>query len=457
MGENNFLDEMSKVVLETIAAINDAVKPVIDYINNMSDDPEEQSLEKQSLEKRSLGENGILIPVEYVNWADEKIDRSGIIPIFRDGEKIFVGLGVSSNTANIITLGGSFEATDYDLLSTAVREYNEEVGKNMRKIKEEDLMGCFAIKSEHDINILFPIEKIPESFEKTEELENIIWITLKQFEIMINNSNLSTFGIDKFGHKKQFGIKLFSINVDLKLIGGRLLGVLNEIKTLRSRLIENNLSFTTTRTRKKLTCKDSTVYGIEHLEIFKQKLGGTTILVISDNQFLFEDSYERLYSACTEDLPKFLEKSKELKTNITILLQKDLNHPKVIQYKDSLKFHPVDFEIRRHGINPLLIKVNKIKNIRKEKSDASLLIELQMLKDIEYEIYQHSIKNKTRFSFPRAKILNNINILNKILRSKNCTTKMLDRIFGKFERKSIIDILVKIGFYEQIGGNLKLV
>jgi 8-oxo-dGTP pyrophosphatase MutT (NUDIX family) len=126
-----------------------------------------------------------LIHVNQINWASKEISRSGIIPIYDDGLHKWIGLGVSKFSGNITTIGGRWEPTDHDLLTTAIREYNEEVGSNMENLVEESVYDCYAIQSTYSIAIFYPIKAIPDKdFVPTDELFDLIWVTSEQLRIM---------------------------------------------------------------------------------------------------------------------------------------------------------------------------------------------------------------------------------------------------------------------------------
>lgn len=126
-----------------------------------------------------------LIHVNQVNWASTTISRAGIIPIYDDGVHKWIGLGISKFSGNITTIGGQFEAGDYDLLITAIREYNEEVGFNMPNLTEDDVQNCYAIQSSYSIAIFYPVTEISAiEFVPTDELFDLIWVTPQQLQIM---------------------------------------------------------------------------------------------------------------------------------------------------------------------------------------------------------------------------------------------------------------------------------
>jgi 8-oxo-dGTP pyrophosphatase MutT (NUDIX family) len=126
-----------------------------------------------------------------IDWTSSVINRAGIIPICDDGKRKWIGVGVSNYSANITTLGGSYEATDHDLLSTAVREYNEEIGSNIPNVTEEVVYNYYAIVTGCDVNILLPISSRPVTFSRTPELYTMIWITPRQLLCMTNSQKFN--------------------------------------------------------------------------------------------------------------------------------------------------------------------------------------------------------------------------------------------------------------------------
>lgn len=131
-----------------------------------------------------------LMKVHDIDWTDFTLHRAGIIPIYDDGTHKWIGFGVSCFSANITPIGGDYEPGDYDLLATAVREYNEEVGPNMPNITEGSLYDCYAVKSNYTIQILLPLTERPiVEFVPTKELHDILWVTPHQLMVMSNKQD----------------------------------------------------------------------------------------------------------------------------------------------------------------------------------------------------------------------------------------------------------------------------
>jgi len=158
-----------------------------------------------------------IYPVGSIDWCDPNIYRAGVTPIYYDGKNKWIGLGISRYNGSIVSIGGTLELYDHDLLSTAVREYNEEVGPNMPNITEEVVYGCYAIRTETSINILLPVASIPPVFQPTNEIHSIIWVTPKQLSIMSERQNFILYGSSGTKHKKSV-TRAFSFGTGLSTL-----------------------------------------------------------------------------------------------------------------------------------------------------------------------------------------------------------------------------------------------
>lgn len=128
-----------------------------------------------------------LVRVRDINWADPNISRAAIIPIHYDGTYRWIGLGITTFSTSLSTIGGSYEDSDHDLLATAIREYNEEIGPNTPELTAEAVFNCYALKTNYSIEILFPFKKRIIKFTPTDELINVIWITPTQLQAINTN------------------------------------------------------------------------------------------------------------------------------------------------------------------------------------------------------------------------------------------------------------------------------
>lgn len=129
-----------------------------------------------------------VIPVREVDWSNLNIKRAAIIPIHRDSKYRWIGVGINKFGSLLSTIGGAYEKEDHDLLSTAVREWNEELGSNVIKLKEEDLYNRYSIVTNEFIYILYPISKI-QTFKPTPEISGLIWLTPNQLFSLISEEN----------------------------------------------------------------------------------------------------------------------------------------------------------------------------------------------------------------------------------------------------------------------------
>lgn len=128
--------------------------------------------------------------VRDINWTDTEIDRAGITPIYYDGIFSWIGLSISRFSASLACIGGSFDKRiDFDLLSTAVREYNEEIGYHLETVTESDVINCYAIVSKQTIQILYPVSKRTSPFLGNSELYDFIWVTPNQLLSMYHNND----------------------------------------------------------------------------------------------------------------------------------------------------------------------------------------------------------------------------------------------------------------------------
>jgi hypothetical protein len=157
---------------------------------------------------------GQISPVALTNWANHKISRAGITPVYDDGSHKWIGMGISRYNGAIVLIGGTFEITDRDLLSTAVREYNEEVGSNMPNVTEAEVGTCYAIQSNDYISIILPVSHRCQDFTPTEELHSILWVTPKQLRIMRSKQNFILYGTTTPSHKKA-GARAFAFGSGL--------------------------------------------------------------------------------------------------------------------------------------------------------------------------------------------------------------------------------------------------
>lgn len=154
------------------------------------------------------------IPVKEVDWSDSTICRAGVIPIVIENNEKWIGLCISKYNTSIGTFGGTYDIKDRDLLDTAVREFNEEFGNNITPINFEDLVNCYALKSNYSISIFLPFPERIKCFNSTKEVYDLLWVTSKHLLLMMNCRNL----ILDYHNTRTSRCKAFLLSYDLERI-----------------------------------------------------------------------------------------------------------------------------------------------------------------------------------------------------------------------------------------------
>lgn len=152
-------------------------------------------------------------PVPEIDFSDPSIERSGIIPIFFDNGTVWLGFMVGKLSNNISIIGGTFDKKkDGDLLSTAMREFDEEMhglsrdeNYNIPNILISELSICYGIVTNSAISIFYPVDsKFSDNyFEETEETISMLWVTLDQMVSIGNTSNSLNKKFVKLGSKER--------------------------------------------------------------------------------------------------------------------------------------------------------------------------------------------------------------------------------------------------------------
>lgn len=145
-------------------------------------------------------------PLSSIDWSSPLINRAGILPIYNDGKYTWLGFGVNKSKSNIITIGGTFENYDHDLLDTAIREYNEETKNILPPITYDTISSSYVIATSYSYTIIYDISNYSPSFEPSDELYGIVWLTLAQFKNIVDNV-----------HVKYNGITLFNLGIDVSM------------------------------------------------------------------------------------------------------------------------------------------------------------------------------------------------------------------------------------------------
>lgn len=365
-----------------------------------------------------------LMPVANVNWADPKLFRAGILPVC-DG---YIGLSVSSYSSILSTIGGSFEASlDYDLFSTAIREYNEEVGYNLPNVTELDLHKCYAIVSEYSILIFLQIDKIPDKFEPTDEINKIVWVTPQQLITFANNQSLyiksKTVTVKSQGKVS----RALTFSSDLKHYAEDIAYIVHHHKDLRL----SHRAPTLIRTKKQSDDRSNEI--IYDFDKFNKDFQETSYwlrspIVITPNMMsIRHHKTGALYIIESIDYPNFINALlAKNKMYFLISCLHDVKHLdptgknlKMLK-KKIVQVDNCEYRIKEH------IKFTALTKTRNFDLQKRLIEEPKVIRMYEELIYVHSKKMGTYFSQKRASFLDAINTVN--MRLKNGDNRSVSRI-----------------------------
>lgn len=156
----------------------------------------------------------ILEHTSLLNLADEKINRSGIIPycFVRDSygnDKLLLAFGLTSYSKSLNVIGGGFDESkgDYNIVDTAIREFEEETGNYFKKINRNEILDSYVVKTSNSYSFLWKTEYKVGKLKGDGELSLIVWITPKQLEILHKIQS----GILYKNKKIKFGYELHKI------------------------------------------------------------------------------------------------------------------------------------------------------------------------------------------------------------------------------------------------------
>lgn len=365
--------------------------------------------------------NPSIYKVHDIDWSRNNIFRAGIIPIYQSNNYSWLGFGVSRFSSNIITIGGTYESQDLDLLDTAIREYNEEVGDNLPHITLENVSGCFAVQGPNSIEILMPINSLINNFIETDELYTIIWLTTQQVEAMIKNRESMLLGQGErtkayiFGHtfKQLYEDVIYAINNNIfnntftgnfhrrrKINTQLTTGIIEDIVLLQSSL-EGNI-------------------GYIFFTIINNKIG-----VTKDKNTIFIFNID-----CIRDIAKLLEQTRSIVlTNLSEFIVDKYLHKsytrniKLIINDDMIELPSILNETSQQFIGPNE-EISYIVNI------------LTTMQKYELQLYEIKQKTKYKFSNKRAIALVALNKANTLLRENNLSLNELAYKINKIEYTS---------------------
>lgn len=122
--------------------------------------------------------------VSTVKLDSNEINRAGIIPYCIINGKLFFAFGLTSFRKTLNVIGGAYDSQDFNLIDTAIREFEEETGDFFPKILRSDLLDSYAIETKHSIAFFVNMSYKVGMLKGDGELILILWITLKQLEIL---------------------------------------------------------------------------------------------------------------------------------------------------------------------------------------------------------------------------------------------------------------------------------
>ena len=346
-------------------------------------------------------------PVRDINWADPNIYRSGIIPIYNDGTRNWFALGVTDYSSSLTAIGGVYDNVDHDLLTTAVREYNEEVGKNMQHLSEEAVYDCYAVQTHYTIQILLPVQTKIMKFMRTNELYDLIWVTAKQLKAMSDHLDFKLPGsqIKPF----VFSAGLIDLIPILLEITGPVGRVTSTDRFVRpKRISKENIPHVVTDFS--IFENDSLIYG---------DFSGNIAVVVTDGYIGIIRRDRTIYLLPIRDVARALAIINKLaiRTYVsTIADEKSLENslpPKIIY---SIERRSLREGKKSHGIlKQFISELNIIRGNQDILEDERIFDELNLIMDYEIKLYESTLESRKFFNFKRACFLKGVNLVNDSL------------------------------------------
>ncbi|CAH6420923.1 Hypothetical protein HVR_LOCUS1323 [uncultured virus] len=376
-----------------------------------------------------------------IDWSNKDIDRVGVIPIILEFGKRWIGLEVNRITSNITTIGGRFEPKDHDLLDTAVREYNEEVGSNMKHITVEILQTCYAFRSKSSISIFLPLMKRPDKIVPTEELYDMLWVTSKQLRIMAKYQEYRIINGAKKGESKP---KAFIFSRELAQCSNDIADIVDHEDILTP------ISLSITNRPRKIRNLDELII-IQDTQRFESDLIINNWrlvfgVVLNGLCAIYVDVINILYLIPVSDVKDLLHNWKG-----QLLMSNDDDINSLFGLMNRLRCCSIQ-SYAQHAINNrtpnFLINFDHDLNIARSNFGISrIIMELNLLYNIESQIYDQARKTGTFFYQKRADLLRGINIVNIILsdpslnHDKTSIVKSM-KFSSQLDHRTIINIML---------------
>ena len=387
------------------------------------------------------------IPVTNVDWTDTTINRAGIIPVVIEEDEKWIGLSVSQYSAVIGTFGGTYDTEDYDLLDTAVREFNEEFGDNMSPVKCEDLFSCYAVKSGYSVYVVLPLREKIKTFNSTQEVYDLLWLTPSHLRAMIKRQDMTlTYGNDRYNRPRAF-----PFSYDLEQIA------LDVADILDSR---TNYHITTDASlyRTKRPCVSVGYKYVRDHELFENDivslpywdrscliLNSSTIVICRRDKIVYIFPASDLHLVCSS-------LSALLSTNIRLIVGNMADVSNLSSFSKSRKIAVLSVEQdARHNKALHIIPPDYNEQLDTARVSEDVNSELKLLLDCELGVYQVISDRNGYFNHKRAYFLKRVKyVTGTPFKSRSHLKTALRRKFGKSEPSpsTFVHIAVQAGIID---------
>lgn len=357
------------------------------------------------------------IPVRDIDWSDPLINRSGIIPYTITNGSVLIGLAVTAHNAALSFIGGNFDSKqDHDLISTAIREYNEEIGDNLEALDVDSIERLYAIKSSDTIQILFPMKGQPvQDFRPTDEVEFILWISPQQLLALVNTHDVF---IPNMGE-----MRAFLVNKTV----GEIARILTRVDLLNLEYNNSDNLFNVSnlfRPVKIVNRPPPTIkVTMDELRVdsaIKRFFVGYQAVVLTDTHIGIMRVDRTCYVLPRSKMGEIMEILKSI--NCSYYLAFDSDKINFMRQTDVPKWSTKSLEtdsksIRQPTITSSYTKHRDIiKKLRQNTKDVNyvdgIVTECKIIHDMEIELHKAVVANRIKFSWHRASIYEYISLMN---------------------------------------------
>lgn len=324
--------------------------------------------------------------VREIDWSNSNFKRAAVIPFVKNNGKLWLCFGISRYNSCITTFGGMPELKDFDILETAIREYNEETNDNFPRLTVIDLFYCCAAKTSDSVSIFVEFPEIIKNFNGTKEIFNLLWVTSDQLLQMVSCSKV------RLSYNSGDNTFAYRLSGDLKRIATSIVKfLLGPFKQPSTKSL--------TRTKMKHIEKNVTVLnGFQHLleDLKQHKTLGSCVVSIFGNKFGI---------GRTSDKMIFCMHLSEMEHAFKLISDKaDLLDIKAeFLCMDNTKNYPFSKKYRIRNLPEYYYKGKLFKN---------LVDQIKYLLDCEEDMYIRRKKKNIFFNEKRAHFLTCLNIIN---------------------------------------------